>query len=181
MASMYSTTTIHTSKLPMMPCMPPVTAASRRTASLTCFHQVSDSVIFTSHCQVTAGNKTDLKLDISRTGLCGIGRSNLPVNGPGPLKSFMMSLSPPPRHRWLVFREVISGMPSYNRQAAGQDTTSFAHSLLDTYNYNVKHDTEQEWTLEDIKGAAGAIFIAGADTVSRMPHTVLSFTTKSKQ
>lgn len=26
-------------------------------------------------------------------------------------------------------------------------------------------ETEEEWTLDDIKGAAGAVFIAGADTV----------------
>ena len=44
--------------------------------------------------------------------------------------------------------------------------TSLAHGLLKRYKKNEQLRHEQEWSLEDIKGAAGAVFIAGADTVS---------------
>lgn len=43
---------------------------------------------------------------------------------------------------------------------------SVAHQLLRTYDYNELQGQKQEWSLDDIKGAAGAVFIAGADTVS---------------
>lgn len=48
----------------------------------------------------------------------------------------------------------------------GDAKECFAHSLLQTYYANEKQGLKQEWTLDDIKGASGAIFIAGADTVS---------------
>lgn len=38
--------------------------------------------------------------------------------------------------------------------------------MLETYNSNAKSGLDNEWSLDDIKGAAGAIFIAGADTVT---------------
>ncbi|RGP73506.1 hypothetical protein FSPOR_2088 [Fusarium sporotrichioides] len=39
-----------------------------------------------------------------------------------------------------------------------------AERLLRLYEHNELHDKNQEWSLDDIKGAAGAVFIAGADT-----------------
>ncbi|RSL63722.1 hypothetical protein CEP54_005010 [Fusarium duplospermum] len=36
--------------------------------------------------------------------------------------------------------------------------------LLRQYRHNEENGQEQEWSLDDIKGAAGAVFIAGADT-----------------
>ncbi|KAF4975815.1 hypothetical protein FZEAL_7434 [Fusarium zealandicum] len=44
------------------------------------------------------------------------------------------------------------------------DNTSLAHRLLRQYRSNIAKGQRQEWSLDDIKGAAGAIFIAGADT-----------------
>lgn len=40
-----------------------------------------------------------------------------------------------------------------------------AHSLLRAFSSNGTRGVAQDWSLEDIKGAAGAVFIAGADTV----------------
>ncbi|KAM0419320.1 hypothetical protein ACHAPD_002879 [Fusarium lateritium] len=42
--------------------------------------------------------------------------------------------------------------------------TSLAHQLLRSYEYNQSQGKNQKWSLDDIKGAAGAVFIAGADT-----------------
>ncbi|KAM0432733.1 hypothetical protein ACHAPT_004435 [Fusarium lateritium] len=44
------------------------------------------------------------------------------------------------------------------------DNESLAHELLRRYRRNEANGQEQEWSLDDIKGAAGAVFIAGADT-----------------
>ncbi|KAF5536033.1 cytochrome p450 [Fusarium mexicanum] len=41
---------------------------------------------------------------------------------------------------------------------------SLAHHLLREYKENESRGQEQQWSLDDIKGAAGAVFIAGADT-----------------
>ncbi|KAF4437417.1 hypothetical protein F53441_13051 [Fusarium austroafricanum] len=41
---------------------------------------------------------------------------------------------------------------------------SLVYKLLREYNNSESHGQEQEWSLDDIKGAAGAVFIAGADT-----------------
>ncbi|GKT59242.1 cytochrome P450 [Colletotrichum tofieldiae] len=48
--------------------------------------------------------------------------------------------------------------------ARGKDSPSFAHTLLETYTSDTKRGLDNQWSLDDIKGAAGAIFIAGADT-----------------
>ncbi|KAF5254727.1 hypothetical protein FANTH_466 [Fusarium anthophilum] len=40
---------------------------------------------------------------------------------------------------------------------------SLAHHLLREYKENESRGQEQQWSLDDIKGAAGAVFIAGAD------------------
>ncbi|RSM00977.1 hypothetical protein CEP52_008820 [Fusarium oligoseptatum] len=45
-----------------------------------------------------------------------------------------------------------------------RDNKSLAHELLRQYRRNEESGQEQEWSLDDIKGAAGAVFIAGADT-----------------
>ncbi|SCO84802.1 related to cytochrome p450 [Fusarium oxysporum] len=42
--------------------------------------------------------------------------------------------------------------------------TSLAHNLLREYKDKEFRGQEQQWSLDDIKGAAGAVFIAGADT-----------------
>ncbi|KAF5020998.1 hypothetical protein F66182_6979 [Fusarium sp. NRRL 66182] len=44
------------------------------------------------------------------------------------------------------------------------NNTSLAHQLLRQYKDNESLGRDQEWSLDDIKGAAGAVFIAGADT-----------------
>lgn len=46
----------------------------------------------------------------------------------------------------------------------GASNKSLAHRLLETYYENQKLGRRQEWSLEDIKGASGAVFIAGSDT-----------------
>ena len=35
------------------------------------------------------------------------------------------------------------------------------------------NNAQPEWTLEDIKGAAGAVFIAGSDTVSKLHAPII--------
>ncbi|RBQ72950.1 hypothetical protein FVER14953_06100 [Fusarium verticillioides] len=42
--------------------------------------------------------------------------------------------------------------------------TSLAHHLLREYKDKESRGQEQQWSLDDIKGAAGAVFIAGTDT-----------------
>lgn len=54
-----------------------------------------------------------------------------------------------------------------DKDALPGDSTSLAHQLLKLYKSNESLGRQQEWTLDDIKGAAGAVFIAGADTVSQ--------------
>ncbi|KAI9171172.1 Cytochrome P450 monooxygenase [Paramyrothecium foliicola] len=48
--------------------------------------------------------------------------------------------------------------------AIGRDNGSLAHKLLQTQASNESQAQGPTWSLEDIKGAAGAVFIAGADT-----------------
>ncbi|KAF4345328.1 cytochrome p450 [Fusarium beomiforme] len=67
--------------------------------------------------------------------------------------------------RWAIKK--LHDVPFAAAQAEyGDDheNTSLAHQLLREYKYNESHGQEQQWSLEDIKGAAGAVFIAGADT-----------------
>ncbi|CAG7563984.1 unnamed protein product [Fusarium equiseti] len=51
-----------------------------------------------------------------------------------------------------------------SRNGHSSTNTSLAHRLLQLYDYNELQGQKQEWTLDDIKGAAGAVFIAGTDT-----------------
>lgn len=53
--------------------------------------------------------------------------------------------------------------------------TSLAHQLLSVYKSNEALGNKQEWSLDDIKGAAGAVFIAGADTVSQPGESAIDF------
>ncbi|KPM38746.1 hypothetical protein AK830_g7818 [Neonectria ditissima] len=55
------------------------------------------------------------------------------------------------------------------------DNTSLAHQLLNLYRTNEALGNEQEWSLDDIKGAAGAVFIAGADTAFQTWATCVIF------
>ncbi|KAI9902695.1 hypothetical protein N3K66_002047 [Trichothecium roseum] len=67
--------------------------------------------------------------------------------------------------RWAI--EKLHDVPFANAQAQmSYDTgaSSLAHTLLNTFNHNERQGLPQEWTLDDIKGATGAVFIAGADT-----------------
>ena len=49
----------------------------------------------------------------------------------------------------------------------GRDNGSLAHRLLRAHlSGDGPNKDQQTWSLDDIKGAAGAVFIAGADTVS---------------
>jgi hypothetical protein len=50
-----------------------------------------------------------------------------------------------------------------------------AHELLRQYRRNEENGQEQEWSLDDIKGAAGAVFIAGADTVGSTFRMTIDF------
>ncbi|KAM6521204.1 hypothetical protein FSOLCH5_005972 [Fusarium solani] len=55
------------------------------------------------------------------------------------------------------------------------DNKSLAHELLRQYRRNEENGQEQEWSLDDIKGAAGAVFIAGADTVGSTFRMTIDF------
>jgi len=57
-----------------------------------------------------------------------------------------------------------------SRNGHSSTNTSLAHRLLQLYDYNELQGQKYEWTLDDIKGAAGAVFIAGTDTVSLLDH-----------
>jgi len=58
---------------------------------------------------------------------------------------------------------VSSNFPTLKDNGIIRD--SFAHDLLAESRSNEKHGLNLSFTLDDIKGASGAIFIAGADTV----------------
>jgi hypothetical protein len=64
--------------------------------------------------------------------------------------------------------KMLTSLPSCNGESPAN--TSLAHQLLRLYEYNELQGQKQEWSLDDIKGAAGAVFIAGADTVSLLHH-----------
>ena len=73
----------------------------------------------------------------------------------------------------LFLSELELSLLTERMQALGQDNNSFARHLLDIYRSNNERGLDQQWSRDDIKGAAGAIFIAGTDTVS-LPHLVSS-------
>ena len=50
-------------------------------------------------------------------------------------------------------------------QREGTANPSFAQERLEIYNRNLEKGLTNDFTLADIKGAAGAIYIAGNDTV----------------
>jgi hypothetical protein len=52
------------------------------------------------------------------------------------------------------------------------ENKSLAHQLLREYEYKEAHGQQKGWSLDDIKGAAGAVLIAGADTVSNHDSAV---------
>jgi hypothetical protein len=52
------------------------------------------------------------------------------------------------------------------RNGHHSENTSLAHQLLREYEHKEAHNQQKDWSLDDIKGAAGAVLIAGADTVS---------------
>ncbi|CAM1511432.1 Fc.00g089450.m01.CDS01 [Cosmosporella sp. VM-42] len=67
--------------------------------------------------------------------------------------------------RWAI--QKLHDVPFAAAQAEhanSSDNTSLAHQLLRQYKSSELLGRKHEWTLEDIKGAAGAVFIAGADT-----------------
>ncbi|OLN88226.1 O-methylsterigmatocystin oxidoreductase 1 [Colletotrichum chlorophyti] len=104
-------------------------------------------------------------------------------NGGAPANS-IVDIFPPARHlpNWLVRDwslkfarqwgwaiQKLHDIPfavAQEEVARGKDNPSFAHALLETYRSNAKNGVNNDWSLDDIKGAAGAIFIAGADTVT---------------
>ncbi|KAH7248763.1 cytochrome P450 [Fusarium redolens] len=55
----------------------------------------------------------------------------------------------------------------HNVPFAAAQAEYVTHQLLREYKEKEFHGQEQQWSLDDIKGAAGAVFIAGADTVKR--------------
>ncbi|KAM5378725.1 hypothetical protein ACJZ2D_004361 [Fusarium nematophilum] len=67
--------------------------------------------------------------------------------------------------RWAI--EKLHDVPFAAAQVDQDDhgyNGSLAHQLLREYRSKEATGQDQEWSLEDIKGAAGAVFIAGADT-----------------
>ncbi|KAF7541762.1 hypothetical protein G7Z17_g11875 [Cylindrodendrum hubeiense] len=102
-------------------------------------------------------------------------------NGGAPANS-IVDLVPPARHLpdWLIrdwplrfarqWRWAIQKLHDVPFDVAWkghddlEDNSSLAHQLLNVYKSNEALGHKQEWSLEDIKGAAGAVFIAGADT-----------------
>ncbi|CVK99546.1 related to cytochrome p450 [Fusarium mangiferae] len=69
--------------------------------------------------------------------------------------------------RWAIKRlhdvPFAAAQAEYHRYDHHRNT-SLAHHLLREYKDKESHGQEQQWSLDDIKGAAGAVFIAGADT-----------------
>lgn len=64
---------------------------------------------------------------------------------------------------------MLTSLPLCNNKYPAN--TSLAHQLLQSYEHNELQGNKQDWSLDDIKGAAGAVFIAGADTVSLLHNT----------
>ncbi|KAI6759177.1 hypothetical protein HG530_009857 [Fusarium avenaceum] len=58
------------------------------------------------------------------------------------------------------------------RNGHHSENKSLAHQLLREYEDKEAHDQQKDWSLDDIKGAAGAVLIAGADTVSNHDSAV---------
>ncbi|KAK0727740.1 cytochrome P450 [Lasiosphaeria miniovina] len=70
-------------------------------------------------------------------------------------------------HLWRSTIESITALPfeaSQKAMASKPDTRIFTHNRLALYNQNVKHGMANEFDLEDIKGAAATVLIAGNDT-----------------
>ncbi|OHW91616.1 cytochrome p450 [Colletotrichum incanum] len=117
----------------------------------------------------------DPYVKIAEDAMYATGNGGVPANS-------IVDIFPPARHfpNWLVrdwslkfAREwgwaiqKLHDVPfavAQDEVARGKDSPSFAHTLLETYTSNAKRGLDNEWSLDDIKGAAGAIFIAGADT-----------------
>lgn len=67
---------------------------------------------------------------------------------------------------------VIDLTSSQLRNGHHSENKSLAHQLLREYEDKEAHDQQKDWSLDDIKGAAGAVLIAGADTVSNHDSAV---------
>ncbi|RDW92582.1 hypothetical protein BP5796_01976 [Coleophoma crateriformis] len=80
-----------------------------------------------------------------------------------------LARSAPLKHArdWKFAIQKITDIPFANLQKEIEDGVagpSISHTLLDRYKANLEAGTPNPFELEDIKGAAGAIFIAGANT-----------------
>ena len=53
-------------------------------------------------------------------------------------------------------------------QEQGTANPSFAYSLLKKYDENVEKGIPNHFTMQDIQGASGSVFIAGSNTVSSL-------------
>lgn len=56
-----------------------------------------------------------------------------------------------------------------SQQEAGTANQSFAYLLLKKYDENAEKGIPNHFTMQDIHGASGSVFIAGSNTVSRRP------------
>ncbi|KAK7397587.1 hypothetical protein QQX98_013046 [Neonectria punicea] len=117
----------------------------------------------------------DPYIQIANDAMYATGNGGVPANS-------IVDMVPPARHlpdwlvrdwslrfarqwRWAI--QKLHDVPFAAAKAEHDNTggnTSLAHQLLGLYKSNEVLGNKQEWTLDDIKGAAGAVFIAGADT-----------------
>ncbi|KAH7017432.1 cytochrome P450 [Ilyonectria destructans] len=120
-------------------------------------------------------NDDDPYIQIANDAMYATGNGGAPANS-------IIDLVPPARHLpdWLIrdwslrfarqWRWAIQKLHDVPFDVAWKehdnldDNTSLAHQLLSVYKSNEALGNKQEWSLDDIKGAAGAVFIAGADT-----------------
>ncbi|KAF4474712.1 O-methylsterigmatocystin oxidoreductase [Fusarium agapanthi] len=82
-------------------------------------------------------------------------RPTLPLP-PGPPSEFLLG------HSRVIPKENAAAV--YAKWSKDYSQFDLTHHLLREYKEKESRGQEQQWSLDDIKGAAGAVFIAGADT-----------------
>ncbi|KAL2691695.1 hypothetical protein Neosp_002084 [[Neocosmospora] mangrovei] len=97
-------------------------------------------------------------------------------NGGAPANS-IVDLVPLARHLpdWIVRDWSLRFARQWRWAIQKLHDVPFAAAQSEHYRHNEKKGQEQEWSLDDIKGAAGAVFIAGADTVGSSLRMTIDF------
>ncbi|KAH6895490.1 cytochrome P450 [Thelonectria olida] len=108
-------------------------------------------------------NDDDPYIQIANDAMFATGNGGAPANS-------IVDLVPPARHLpdWLIRDWALRFARKWRWAIEKLHDVPFAvaqaEHLLRLYKSNESLGHKQEWTLDDIKGAAGAVFIAGADT-----------------